>query len=288
FEPDATVNPASNPIPIPASKGMLRAIEDSVVIRQYNDAEGIREAIDRYGGEIAALILEPIFLNAGVILPEPGYLELCRELCTQEGIVLIFDEVITGFRVALGGAQELTGVTPDLTTLGKAVANGFPLSVLTGRADLMDRLVPRGDVLFGGTFAGHVTNTAAALACTAELRHGHVHRRLEALGHQFESGVRAGIADAQVRAQFHRVGSVWTLYFTDRPIRNYRDAALLIATKDNEVQAMFRRWMLERGVYIHPHYMLRGYITAAHTEEEIEHATSATVDFLREHRQRLQ
>ena len=152
---------AAEPVPVAASAGIPELVRELVVVREYNDAAGVRDVLAREGDSIAAVILEPVFHNAGAVLPEPGFLEAIREACTDAGVVLIFDEIITGFRHAPGGAQERFGVTPDLTTLGKALGNGFPISALAGRADIMDRLGPKGDVLFAGTFAGHTLNEAA-------------------------------------------------------------------------------------------------------------------------------
>jgi glutamate-1-semialdehyde 2,1-aminomutase len=287
FDPADSGNSHADPRPIAGSEGILPSVAQSIVVRQYNDAAGVADAIDRSGHEIAALIMEPVFFNGGVVLPEPGFLETCRQLCTAAGIVLIFDEVITGFRLAPGGAQELLGVTPDLTTMGKAVANGFPISVLAGRAELMSNLAPQGNVLFAGTFAGHVLNVAAALKTTEVLSRTGFHQRLEQLGGRMKRGIQAAIDDTGVRAQIHQLGSVWALYFTDAPIRTYRDLASFASDKEDQVQRLYRHHMLERGIYIHPHYMLRGYLTAAHNDEDIERTVRATADFFRAHHAQL-
>ncbi len=287
FDPRERGGPRHAPEPVPESAGMLRAAREAVLVRGYNDVAGVEDAVRRHGHEIAALFVEPIFHNAGVILPEPGFLERCRSLCSEAGIVLVFDEVITGFRHAVGGAQELLGVTPDLTTMGKAVANGFPLSVLAGRAELMSRLVPEGDVFFSGTFYGHLLNVAAALKCTEILREQPVHERLAGLGRRLRDGIQDAIDETGVRAQVGQLGSVWCLYFTDRPLRSFRDVAEFAKDKDHPVQRAYQRWMLSQGIYIHPMYILRGYITAAHSEEDIERTVAATAQFLREHRQEL-
>ena len=161
-----------DPTPVAASAGIPASVRDLIVVREYNEAAGVRDILKREGESIAAVILEPVFHNAGVVLPEPGFLETLREACTEAGTLLIFDEIITGFRHGPGGAQERFGVTPDLTTLGKAIGNGFPISVLCGRGDVMDRLGPKGDVLFAGTFAGHTLDVAVALEVTASCASG--------------------------------------------------------------------------------------------------------------------
>ena len=158
------------------------------MVREYNDAAGVRDVLAREGDTIAAVILEPVFHNAGAVVPEPGFLETLREACTAAGTLLIFDEVITGFRNGPGGAQGRYGVTPDLTTMGKALGNGFPISVLAGRADVMDHLGPKGDVLFAGTFAGQTLNVAAALECTRIVLEGAIHDHLRRLGERLTGG----------------------------------------------------------------------------------------------------
>ena len=156
------------PTPTAASAGIPAAVRDLVEVREYNDAAGVRELLAREGDTIAAVIVEPVFHNAGVVLPDPGFLEALREACTAAGSLLIFDEVITGFRHGPGGAQGRYGVTPDLTTMGKALGNGFPISLLAGRAEVMDHLGPKGDVLFAGTFAGQALGCAVALEVLAD------------------------------------------------------------------------------------------------------------------------
>jgi glutamate-1-semialdehyde 2,1-aminomutase len=287
FDPANAGNRREDPQPIAGSDGILPDVAASIVVREYNDAAGIADAVRRHRHEIAALIMEPVFVNGGVVAPEPGFLEACRQICSDAGILLIFDEVITGFRLGPGGAQGLFGVLPDLTTLGKAVANGFPVSVLAGRSDLMSNLAPQGNVLFAGTFAGHVLNLAAALKTTEILSREGFHARLEHLGGKLKDGIQDAIDDTGVRAQIMQIGSVWTLYFTDAPIRAYRDLASFAKDKENYLQRLYRHHMLERGIYIHPHYMLRGYITAAHIDEDIERTVDATAEFLRAHRSLL-
>jgi glutamate-1-semialdehyde 2,1-aminomutase len=273
------------PEPVPASTGIPAAIRDLIVVREYNDADGVREALATEGDTIAAVIVEPVFHNGGCIMPEPGFLEALREACTAAGTLLIFDEIITGFRHGPGGAQERFGVTPDLTTLGKALANGFPISALCGRAEIMDNLGPRGDVLFAGTFAGHTLDVAAALACTAVVREGAIHAHLGRLERRLCDGIGAAIAETGARAQVLSSAGVWTIYFTDQPIRRFRDFARFAMDKNHPVQRAYRNHLLERGIYVHPHYMLRGYLTGAHTDDDIDRLIEATAGFLRDHRE---
>jgi glutamate-1-semialdehyde 2,1-aminomutase len=287
FDPTTAGGPAADPQPVPGSAGMLKAVRESVIVREFNDFAGLEDAIQRHGDELAALILEPVCHAAGVIEPEPGFLERCRALCDEAGIILIFDEVITGFRYAPGGAQQVFGITPDLTAMGKAVANGFPLSLVTGRADLMSSLSPEGNTFFSGTFNGQILNVAAGLACTEVLVRDHVHDRLEALGKRLRDGVQEQIDHYGVNAQVRQRGSIWCLYFTRAPIRRFRDIAEFAKDKAHPVQRAYQRWMLGNGIYIQPTYALRAFISAAHSEEDIDRTVTVTGEFFREHRERL-
>jgi glutamate-1-semialdehyde 2,1-aminomutase len=275
---------SDRPTPVAASAGIPKGVRDLVVVREYNDTAGVRDVLAREGSTIAAVIVEPVFHNAGAVLPEPGFLEALREACTAAGTVLIFDEIITGFRHAPGGAQERYGVIPDLTTLGKALGNGFPISALCGRADIMDRLGPKGDVLFAGTFAGHTLNVAVALEVTRIVREGAIHRHIADLGERLANGIQAAIDETGARVQVRVSAGVWTVYFTDQPIRRFRDFARFAMDKNHPVQRAYRAWLLERGIYVHPHYMIRGFLTGAHTADDVDRVVEATAGFLREHR----
>jgi glutamate-1-semialdehyde 2,1-aminomutase len=287
FDPDRVGGPASDPEPVPGSAGMLAAVRESVVVREWNDFDGLESAFRSYGEELACLIVEPVCHGSGVIPPENGFLERARELCTEWGVVLIFDEVITGFRHAPGGVQELLKITPDLTAMGKAVANGFPLSLVTGRKDLVGTLSPEGATFFSGTFNGQIINVAAALACTAVLQDEPVHAHLDGLGTRLREGVHEHIDQLGVKAQIKQFGSIWCLYLTDRPIRRFRDIAEFAKDKAHPLQRAYQRWMLGNGIYIQPMYALRAFISAAHTEEDINRTVAATGAFLREHREEL-
>lgn len=280
----ATDDAGDLPTPVAASAGIPASIRDLVVVREYNDAAGVAETLAREGEAIAAVILEPVFHNAGVIMPEPGFLETLREACTASGAVLIFDEIITGFRHGPGGAQGRFGVTPDLTTLGKALGNGFPISALCGRAEVMDRLGPKGDVLFAGTFAGHTLDVVAALECTRIVLEGGIGDHLARLGRRLTEGIEAAIDETGVPVRVRESGGVWTIYFTDEPIRRFRDFARFAMDKDHPVQRAYRDWLLERGIYVHPHYMIRGFLTGAHTDEDVDLLVDATAGFLRANR----
>ena len=283
----ATDDGGEVPTPVPASAGIPASVRDLVLVREYNDAAGVRKVLAEEGDTIAAVILEPVFHNAGAIAPEPGFLEALREACTAAGTLLIFDEVISGFRHGPGGAQGRYGVTPDLTTLGKALGNGFPISALAGRGDVMDHLGPKGDVLFAGTFAGHTLNVAAALECTRIVLEGSIHDHIRRLGQRLTSGIQVAIDETGVLAQVLEIAGVWTIYFTDQPIRRFRDFARFAMDKDHPVQRGYRNWLLERGIYLHPHYMIRGYLTGAHTDDDVDRLIEATASFLWQYREAL-
>ena len=275
------------PTPVAASAGIPAAIRDLVIVREYNDATGVREVLEREGDTIAAVILEPVFHNAGAVLPDPGFLEALREACTAAGTLLIFDEVITGFRHGPGGAQARYGVMPDLNTMGKALGNGFPISMLAGRADVMDHLGPKGDVLFAGTFAGQALGCAVALEVTSVVQEGAIHTHLDRLGARLTGGIQAAIDETGARAQVRCIAGVWTVYFTDEPIRRFRDFARFAMDKNHPVQRGYRNWLLERGIYVHPHYMIRGFLTGAHTDEDIDRLVAATASYLEANRDLL-
>ncbi len=275
------------PTPVAASAGIPAAVRDLVEVREYNDATGVRQLLAREGDSIAAVIVEPVFHNAGAVLPEPGFLEALREACTASGTLLIFDEVITGFRHGPGGAQSRYGVTPDLTTMGKALGNGFPISVLCGRAEVMDHLGPKGDVLFAGTFGGHTLNCAVALEVTRIVLEGSIHDHLGRLGDRLTAGIQSAIDETGARAQVRVIAGVWTIYFTDEPIRRFRDFARFAMDKNHPVQRGYRNWLLERGIYVHPHYMIRGFLTGAHSDDDVDRVIEATASYLREYRDLL-
>jgi glutamate-1-semialdehyde 2,1-aminomutase len=279
FNPD-DAGPGSAPVPVRESSGMQAGVERTILICEYNDAERLAELFAEHGDEIAAVIVEPIFHNGGVITPVAGFLEACRELCTAHGALLIFDEIITGFRQALGGAQAVFGVTPDLTTLGKAVANGFPISVLAGRAEIMDGLAPIGPTFYSGTFNGHTLNVAVANRSVELLEEDPPYERLNELGTALRTGIEAAIAESGASAQVQQFGSVWSVYFTTDPIHTYRDIARFSQNKDHPANVAYQRFLLTRGFYVHPHYMIRGYLTSAHRREDIDALVEATREFL--------
>jgi glutamate-1-semialdehyde 2,1-aminomutase len=222
----------------------------------------------RYGEGLAAIVVEPVAGNMGVVPPAPGYLDALRGLCDASGALLVFDEVITGFRVARGGAQELYGVRPDLTILGKIVGGGLPLAAFGGRADAMDLLAPAGPVYQAGTLSGNPLATAAGLAVLPRLRDPHVYEELERRAARLADGLAPF-------GRVQRVGAMLTLFVTNRPIRNFEDAQ----QSDTDRYASLFRHLLERGVYVAPSQFEAMFVSLAHGDEEIDRTIDAVASF---------
>lgn len=247
----------------PDSAGVPAALAELTITIPFNDPAAVRAVFDECGERIAALILEPVPANAGLYLPEPGFLELLRSLCTQHGAVLIFDEVMTGFRLAPGGYQERCGIRPDLTAMGKVIGGGLPVGAFGGRAGIMDFLSPDGPVYQAGTLSGNPLAMAAGLAQLRELEKHDGWNRLEEIGAKFEAAVRGAIVGKPLT--FHRIGSMFCLYFTDGPVRNLDDAK----RSDTERFGRYFRRCLENGVYFAPSQFEAGFLSLAHDDAAI-------------------
>lgn len=247
----------------PDSAGVPDALASLTLAVPFNDPDAVQRAFAANPGEIAAVILEPVPANAGLYLPEPGYLETLRTICTREGALLIFDEVMTGFRLAPGGAQEIYGIAPDLTALGKVIGGGLPVGAFGGRAEVMDCLSPDGPVYQAGTLSGNPVALAAGQAQLSEMvrRGGWSH--LEELGREFEDRVRFAIKGKPLA--FHRAGSLFCLYFREGPVRNLEEAR----KSDLAAFARFFRACLERGVFFAPSQFEAGFLSLAHGPAEI-------------------
>jgi glutamate-1-semialdehyde 2,1-aminomutase len=253
---------------IPASPGVPTGAAADTIVVPYNDPDAAAEAVMRHGEGLAAIIVEPVAANMGVVPPEPGYLETLRRLCDGSGALLIFDEVITGFRVARGGAQELYGVLPDLTVLGKIVGGGLPLAAFGGRAEIMDLLAPSGPVYQAGTLAGNPLATAAGLSVLSRLRDETVFDELERRAALLEEGL-APVGRVQ------RVGALLTPFMSDGPVRNFEDA---LRSDADRYGALFRH-LLEQGVYFPPSQFEALFPSTAHSDEEIERTVTAVAGF---------
>jgi glutamate-1-semialdehyde 2,1-aminomutase len=249
---------------IPASPGVPTGAAADTIVVPYNDTDAAAEAVVRHGEGLAAIIVEPVAANMGVVPPEPGYLETLRRLCDVSGALLVFDEVITGFRVARGGAQERYGVIPDLTVLGKIVGGGLPLAAFGGRAEIMDLLAPAGPVYQAGTLAGNPLATAAGLSVLRRLRDPAVYDRLERRAELLEEGLaRFG--------RVQRVGALLTLFTADGPVRSFEDARRC----DTERYGALFRHLLDQGVYFPPSQFEALFPSTTHGEEEIERTVAA-------------
>jgi glutamate-1-semialdehyde 2,1-aminomutase len=253
---------------IPTSLGVPGSVTAHTVVAPYNDADAAAGAVARYGEGLACIIVEPVAGNMGVVPPAPGFLQVLRDLCDAAGALLVFDEVITGFRVARGGAQELYGVKPDLTILGKILGGGLPLAAFGGRADVMAELAPTGPVYQAGTLSGNPLATAAGLAVLRRLRDGDVYEQLEARAGRLETGLAPF-------GMVQRVGSMLTLF--DRPVGDYDDAR---ACDTDRYAALFRH-LLERGIYTAPSQFEGMFLSLAHSDEDVDATVEAVADFFR-------
>lgn len=248
----------------PDSAGVPGALAELTITLPFNDLDAVTTAFQREGANIAAIILEPVPANAGLYLPEPGFLEGLRTLCDAHGALLIFDEVMTGFRLAPGGYQQRCGIRPDLTALGKVIGGGLPVGAFGGRAEIMDHLSPDGPVYQAGTLSGNPLALAAGLAQLREMERRDGWNLLEKLGAQFETAVREMIVGRPLT--FQRIGSMFCLYFTPGPVRNLADA-------QRSDRAAFNRFFhacLEGGVYFAPSQFEAGFLSLAHTAADLE------------------
>jgi glutamate-1-semialdehyde 2,1-aminomutase len=250
----------------PDSAGVPQAFVDLTISLPFNDAELVRAAFRENKNEIAAVLLEPIPANAGLYFPRQDFLGIMREECTKQGALLIFDEVMTGFRVARGGAQEIYGVAPDLSALGKVIGGGLPVGAFGGKAEIMDQLSPDGPVYQAGTLSGNPLAMAAGLAQLRELERINGWKLLEELGAQFEKVARDAISKARIDVTLHRIGSMFCLFFASEPIVDLSGAQ----RSDLKMFAKFFHACLKRGVYFAPSQFETGFISTAHTPEDIE------------------
>lgn len=262
---------------VPDSAGVTEGTARDTLTAAFNDLDDVRRLFSDNPAAIAAVIVEPVVGNMGVVAPRPGFLEGLRDLCTRHGALLVLDEVMTGFRLARGGAQERFRITPDLTTLGKVIGGGLPVGAYGGRADLMAHVAPEGPVYQAGTLSGNPLAMAAGLATLNAIDAiPGFYDRLEALGAHLERGMTACLAAGDYPCRFARVGSMWTLFFTDRPVDNWSDAA----TSDKVRFGRFFHEMLRRGVSLAPSQFEANFLSIAHTDADIDAIVAAAGESL--------
>jgi len=254
----------------PMSAGMLPAAVDATLVCRYNDLESVRRVFAAHGEDIAAIIVEPVAHNSPSILPDDGFLSGLRDICEEDDALLIFDEVITGFRHALGGYQSICGVMPDLTTFAKAIANGWPVAAVAGRRDLLEQYntTATGQVTFAGTYNGSPVAMAAALATIEILETEPVHDHLFALGERMRCGLRQIAADLDVPVVISGYGSLYAMLFMDEPLHSYDD----VVRNNKDLFVAYRKELVRRGVLEMPENIGRNHIMAAHTSEDIDRA----------------
>jgi glutamate-1-semialdehyde 2,1-aminomutase len=259
----------------PSSPGVPAALARLTLTLDYNNLDQVRETFEQVGDEIACVIVEPVAGNMNCILPEPGFLEGLRELCDRFGAVLIFDEVMTGFRVARGGAQELYGVTPDLTTLGKVIGGGMPVGAFGGRREIMEKISPLGPIYQAGTLSGNPVAMAAGLATLELICEPGFYEELSAKTERIVEGLREKARAAGVRLTVNRAGGMFGVFFTDAD--RVTDFAGSTACDQEQFRAFFHA-MLERGVYLAPSAFEAGFVSAAHTSTDIADTLSAAAE----------
>lgn len=254
-----------------SSHGIPYGIAENTAMARFNDLKSLEQVLSRYKAKMAAVLIEPVAGSMGVIPPEPGFLQGVRTLCTEYGALLIFDEVLTGFRIAFGGAQELYGVKADLVCYGKGLAGGMPIGAYGGRAEIMDHLSPLGNVYQAGTFSGNPVTMVGAIETLNLLSQSEVYDRLEARTHQLFQRLGEVIAEHHLPVQLQRVGSMFSILFTDQPVQNFT-ASLRI---DAQLYAYFFHELLNKGIYMPPSSVDAACVSAAHTESDIEQASYA-------------
>ena len=260
----------------PDSAGIPEKLAEETIVLPFNDLEVVERAFEKYGDEIAGIILEPYPANVGLIFPKRDYLQGLRDLCSKHSALLIFDEVMTGFRVSAGGVQEREGITPDLTTLGKIIGGGLPVGALGGKAEIMDHLAPLGPVYQAGTLSGNPLAMAAGIAALKLLKEGDAYERLERMGQQVQETIETALQEIGLPAQIPQVGSMFCLYFSENAVENLDDAT----ATDTERFNKYFHTCLDNGVYIPPSKYEGNFISTAHEQSAIDQACEVFVKAL--------
>jgi glutamate-1-semialdehyde 2,1-aminomutase len=255
----------------PDSAGIPKSLAKETVVLPFNDTQAVEQAFKSQPDQIAAIIVEPFPANCGLILPLPGYLESLRRICTENNAVLIFDEVMTGFRLGIGGVQELTNVIPDLTAMGKIIGGGLPVGAFGGKSEIMDQLAPLGPVYQAGTLSGNPLAMAAGIASLKMLRDDAPYKHLENTGQQLAKGLQDIAHDKGVPLQIPQVGSMYCLFFSEEKVNNFEQA---ISCNHMSFNSVFHK-MIEHGVYLPPSSYETCFISTKHTDQEVTHTLEA-------------
>jgi glutamate-1-semialdehyde 2,1-aminomutase len=250
---------------IPDSAGIPQAIANDVITVPFNDLDAYREAMDKWGDQVAGVLVEPIVGNFGIVMPEHGFLQGVNEITHQHGALVIYDEVITAFRFMYGGAQNLLGVTPDMTALGKIIGGGLPIGAYGGRQDIMEQVAPLGPAYQAGTMAGNPASISAGIACLEELQNPGTYERMNDLGRMLAEGLKNIARRHGHKVTINRVGGAFAMYFCDHPVKNYEDAK----AADGEKFARFFNLLLDEGVLLAPSKYEAWFVSTAHTPEDI-------------------
>ncbi|QED46961.1 glutamate-1-semialdehyde 2,1-aminomutase [Cytobacillus dafuensis] len=250
----------------PDSAGVPKSIAQEVITVPFNDIEPFKEALEKWGSEIAAVLVEPIVGNFGIVEPKPGFLEQVNELTHAAGALVIYDEVITAFRFMYGGAQDLLGVTPDLTAMGKIIGGGLPIGAYGGKKEIMEKVAPLGPAYQAGTMAGNPASILSGIACLEVLKQKGVYEYLDQLGAMLEEGIEAAAKENNIPITINRLKGALTVYFTDVKVENYEQAE----NTDGEMFAKFFKLMLKQGINLAPSKYEAWFITIAHTEDDIQ------------------
>ncbi|HET7656869.1 MAG TPA: aminotransferase class III-fold pyridoxal phosphate-dependent enzyme, partial [Bacillales bacterium] len=258
----------------PDSAGVTKNTAREVITVPFNDLSAFREALEKWGDEIAAVLVEPIVGNFGIVEPEEGFLEAVNQAAHEEGALVIYDEVITAFRFMYGGAQNLLGVEPDMTAMGKIIGGGLPIGAYGGRKAIMEQVAPLGPAYQAGTMAGNPASISAGIACLEVLKEEGVYERFEELGERLENGVREAAAKHGITITINRLKGAMTVYFTNEKVKDYAGAE----RSDGEKFAKFFKHMLNRGINLAPSKYEAWFLTTAHTEEDIDKTIEAAED----------
>ncbi len=262
---------------LPDSPGVPASLAQNTLTVPFNDPVALEQVFDEHGADIAAIIIEPVVGNMGCVPPREGFLQKTREVTKKHGALLIFDEVMTGFRLARGGAQELYGVRPDITTLGKIIGGGLPVGAYGGSREIMERIAPAGDIYQAGTLSGNPLAMTAGLVTLRRLRDPAVYERLERAGKRLCDGLRQVARELRVETATNRVGSMWTTFFTKKPVTNWATAS----KSNRNLYGRFFHAMLDEGVYLAPSQFEAGFISLAHTDEMLDRTVEAARNALK-------